>query len=306
MRKWIALAMLLGCHGELESADLDGGSGIETGSGGGDDGSAGDGDPGSGSGAGGSEGDGSSGDDGGDDGTDESTGDTDGGSDGGIGGGPPEVSLTSNNDQITEGGSVTFTAYVDDPDDDVDRGWLRSPDESFTYAEFVFVGDRYEARITWNDIDGESSIEFDGDAKRSFVAIFEDDALNVGRSNTVVVTLHCGGWAACGGVCTSGTDNENCGGCGNTCEVGDWGDGACEAGECGLKFDGPWFMVSPAYSCFDRCTYLGQTCVANACGGSTYLWREGFSGPEEAHSAACGDVIPESMWDNAQATCCCE
>lgn len=219
---------------------------------------------------------------------------------------PPVVVLTSNVQLLTEGDRVEFVAEVMDPNDDVREGWLLSADGTVGYAEMDYIGGgEYRTVLSFEEIGMEEEFDFLTFEMLRFRARFTDDAGNMGMSNDVEVEFTCGGYQACEGSCAGASDNNNCGTCGTTCELGDYGDGACELGACGLKFELMWFYTSNQAgidNCNERCGFLGKSCRENKCGGKTWLEAHEPNQNVVAHSGGCGDTL---VPDRA-AVCCCE
>lgn len=151
------------------------------------------------------------------------------------GGGPVVTELLTTVDQLTEGGSIIFTAIVNDPDglDTILGGKLLSDDESAFYGPFMLSGGgTYQIALTWDLIHQTAPIDFIGSSEiRVFRADFQDTDGNHGAA-TLELILSCTKGAACDGVCTRIDDNDNCGQCGNMCDAGTGGLG-CVQGECG-------------------------------------------------------------------------
>lgn len=115
------------------------------------------------------------------------------------------------------------------------------------------------------------------------------------------------------------TDNDNCGFCGNECELSlaqtAYEAGGCEGGVCGLRW-GPCQPGGDQADCNEACAQLGQQCVAGACGGFTGLVFNLSGGdfssctdvePYAVLSGTCDEPIPWILNDlPPRVRCCCE
>lgn len=155
---------------------------------------------------------------------------------------PTILSVSSNLTRMTDEDVLNIVAIVTDPDgiEDLIGGELIAEDGA-SYGAFATSAQEgaYEITLTWNDLDTVDTIEFDGEATRRFGVRFYDVA---GHSvdREYVVDLYCDEGAACGGVCTDLTvDEENCGSCGRAC-AGDLGDSfgdTCQQSSCAVMSD---------------------------------------------------------------------
>ena len=120
----------------------------------------------------------------------------------------------------------------------------------------------------------------------------------------------------CGGADLM-TDNDNCGGCGNACNV--WYEGTdVEAGTCVDGECGPYWTQCNDYSdssCAEVCAGYSRTCVAEGCSGLTAaLYYVGLEGACQTESPAltmtgsCDEPIPyeSTIEGTVHAMCCCE
>jgi hypothetical protein len=221
-------------------------------------------------------------------------------------GGPAIASLTVNRASITEGGAVTFTAAVTDPDgvDDIIGGALTIGDAAAPAAAFVeqFPG-TYTVEITWDQIAAVDEIEFTADETRRFRAEFLDNDVRRGsRDATLLLTCH--GMAACDSRCVDlQQDVAHCGTCGTTCRVA--GDtGGCSAGECEPALT-ECLATTQFASCDAACAAIGETC--GVCGGVSALYYITLADCGAHRVAAAGASCSEAIRTDAgnQARCCC-
>jgi hypothetical protein len=188
----------------------------------------------------------------------------------------PEVLLfAANAADLTEGGSVTFTAVVRDGQgvDDVIGGTLGSPGGR-TYAAFSTTAEEgaYQLTLGWSTISDTEEIAFDTPESRTFVARFYDQAGHEVSAETSV-RLYCedARHVACGGHCTDLRDDvDNCGSCGRRCD--ELLDGAsCQGTECvgqtpcALSED-----LTSTTTCDDVCGDLGGICEWSGTGIAIY------------------------------------
>jgi hypothetical protein len=146
---------------------------------------------------------------------------------------------------------------------DIVGGTLQSP-EGAAYAAFQTDASEgtYSATVTWAALNTVLEIEFTGEATRSFIATFYDQA-GATVSQTVDVTLFCDTGAACDGVCWDVTEDVmNCGACGNVCPKMEPEDGAawdtrCTLGRCLVKTE---CFRSRNVSCDLACANEGYVC----------------------------------------------
>lgn len=131
--------------------------------------------------------------------------------------GPVILSFGTNVTQLTFGETIRFVAVLTHPAglDHLVGGHLSATSQNVQYGAFqATTQGSYQLDLTWAQINQAVPITFTAEEQRTFVAQFFDLA---GHSTTqsVVIRLHCGGKAACDGVCTDlSTDNNNCGVCG--------------------------------------------------------------------------------------------
>ncbi len=183
--------------------------------------------------------------------------DTDRPSDGGD---PPIIlSFDAEEADLTAGGSVTFVAVVEDPQgaEDVALGALVTAGGE-TFGTFEPDGEsRWTIEVSWEALQELGPIDFAEEDQRAFVAHFVDRSANIDEE-TASLRLHCGGIAACSGVCTDIlNDAENCGTCGNVCDT-------CTTGQC-LAYE----CVAGATTCDEACANVGLACGGDACSGGT-------------------------------------
>jgi len=195
---------------------------------------------------------------------------------------PSILSFTANVSSITEGGSVTFSAVVTDPDGiaDLAGGTLKDTDSGSTYGAFSQVsGGSFTHAVTWQAMQAVNSISFTTSMTRSFTAEFFDSTGKRGGSSTAM-RLTCPAGTnetarAVGGRCTTecvtGTgrcasacipmqsDPNNCGSCGRRCTAPDGGTTSCSGGQCSTQ------CPSGTTPCNGRC--VNTQTDANACGG---------------------------------------
>ena len=147
----------------------------------------------------------------------------------GCGGSEPQIlSFTASATVLSEGGTVTFSVIVSDPDGAEDlAGALLLAGGGGSYGTMSGEpGSGYSLDVTWAQINAVRSIDFTSGQSRVFVAEVFDAAGNRSRAQ-VEVALGCGGSGSCAGVCTTLGTEENCGGCGHVCELG-----VCQSGAC--------------------------------------------------------------------------
>ncbi|MES2640129.1 MAG: hypothetical protein V4850_11620 [Myxococcota bacterium] len=179
---------------------------------------------------------------------------------------PVIVSFFPDISAVTEGDAVTFVVELTDPQgaSDIAIGILQAPGGA-QYGNFATTGgSTFTLSLTWEDLNEMNAIDFELEEERVFVAHFVDRSANVVEANTAL-RLHCGGLAACTGVCTdTATDEENCGTCGATCDQ-------CESGQCyGYECVEPSASID---TCDELCASVGRTCGGDVCGGgSTTGW----------------------------------
>jgi hypothetical protein len=207
--------------------------------------------------------------------------DNDSGDDDTQGANAPEVtSLTTNSPSITEGDSVTFFAVVTDPQGykDIGGGMLQTPNGT-QYAFFDSAGPgSYQVTLSWSEIHNVETIHFENPAgeARTFVASFFDQGGDTGEES-VQVQLQCQGDGACTGICTPLDTNNDCGSCGNVCQIG-----VCLEGGCvGLFCEENMGVLT---SCGNYCTYYGLACPT---------WLEPHIGAYTTDiNASCGSFNP--------------
>lgn len=148
--------------------------------------------------------------------------------------GPTFLSFGTNVTSVTEGGSVTFTAVLSDPDGSADLvgGALLDEAGVARYGAFMASGGTgaYTLTITWAQMHAVASIDFVTEQDRRFLVEFFDIAGNR-VTRTVPIRLQCNGrgGSACAGRCTDLTTSSNCGRCGRACFLPT---NQCVAGEC--------------------------------------------------------------------------
>ncbi len=138
-------------------------------------------------------------------------------------GAPPRIlTFNANVRTLTEGGEVILSAVVTDPDGigDLIGGVLEDPGGA-SYGAFATAGEEgaYGLTLSWAALHAVRPIEFDGEATRSLVAAFFDQAGN--RTTQVLeLTLHCrdAGGSACDGACVSLDSAAHCGACRAVCD----------------------------------------------------------------------------------------
>jgi hypothetical protein len=171
---------------------------------------------------------------------------------------PVILSFGTNTSSVTEGGSVTFTAVVTDPDgiDDLIGGTLKSADGVTAYGAFATSAQEgaYALTLTWQTVDQARGIQFIGEEERTFVAEFYDVAGHTAAAQ-IAVRLFCDTGAACEGTCVDvTTDSAHCGGCGNPCPAR----GGCSSGSC-YEWSGCSELNT---TCNDVCAAEGRTCAS--------------------------------------------
>jgi hypothetical protein len=169
---------------------------------------------------------------------------------------PVISSFTSDVAGLTEGGSVTFTVAVTDPQGvaDVIGGTLLGGDGE-TYGTFSTTGGGlFTLTQTWAQLEAAKDITFTDEEQRLFTARFSDAAGHLVLAQTTV-RLQCGGDGACSGVCTDlMADRDNCGTCGHQCTDDSFD--TCEEGVCPVMSD-----------CVED--FAGETCTT-ICTGQGY------------------------------------
>lgn len=228
-------------------------------------------------------------------------------------GGPTIISLGTSAPSISEGESVTFTATVTHPDgpEAIAGGSLTTPDGSATYGPFVLAGgSTYSIEITWDQIHRIEPIEFTSDQIRSFRTEFFDTTARRGMYS-VDLTLSCGDFAACDGVCVDLINNdENCGECRLECvrrgAASEFG--GCETGEC-LPTWSDCYVYSAFENCEDVCSEEGKVCAEDGCRGYTIYAFGGITDTRcieynltGNRSMSCDSRIP---FDGGYIRCCC-
>lgn len=163
---------------------------------------------------------------------------------------------------LSRGQSVTFTAVLTDPDgiDDLIGGSLLS-DEGQHYGAFTSSAQEgaYSLTVSWAQMNRVKPITFTGSTStRGFVAQFYDVAGHQ-AARTASIDLSCPEGGACDGTCISlGTDEDNCGSCGNRCISPDDEGGRCDSGAC-------VFLHQPNFAsetCDETCAAHGLDCAA--------------------------------------------
>ena len=127
--------------------------------------------------------------------------------------GPPEVwDLGTSVLRLTEGESVTFTAFVQDPDgpDDIEGVSLESPD-GLDHGVLAPDGSgRFTLTLTWAELHAIDPIDFEGELVRTFVARAVDrDGHEASASTNLTLACLAITPAACDGVCID-LDVESC------------------------------------------------------------------------------------------------
>lgn len=182
--------------------------------------------------------------------------------------GPEIATFIADTDRLSDGGTVTFTALVTDPQGagDVAGGTLTDAEGGDTYGVFENDGENWTITLSWEDIGGVRALNFDSEDKRTFEAIFVDNSGGESAPATVAVTFHCDGEPSCGGACIDFTaDPANCGGCGAQCE-------AYEAYNSSVKVEsGPTCSAGQCVVAADCSNDLQRTC-------KTFCTKEGYSG----------------------------
>jgi hypothetical protein len=185
---------------------------------------------------------------------------------------PHILSFTTSVSSITEGGFVTFTAELADPDglDDIVSANLTTPDLAGSYGALTDNGmGVFTLGLSWDDIHAVVPLEFSSNVMRPFL-LTVTDSTDQAASDTAELQLTCSGLDACDGICTdTQIEDEHCGACNNVCPVGG-GAGGCNAGACEPTFHD---CVEPAdaTTCADYCVAQGETCVEDGCGTATYV-----------------------------------
>jgi hypothetical protein len=187
--------------------------------------------------------------------------------------GPQFLQYSTNITSMGPEDTLIFTVVVTHPDgiQNVVGGSLVDPGSGASYGAFTTLSTTgsYQLSLSWEALNEVAAIDFSTSAQRSFQARFFDQAGHV-SSESLSITLTCGGTPACAGSCgaarcgdgTCTTNNgspdtngngicnntcENltttsaCGSCGNVCSTGSCGDVngtvqcACTSGfQCGF------------------------------------------------------------------------
>jgi hypothetical protein len=185
---------------------------------------------------------------------------------------PLILSFTTNVMSIGDGGFVSFSAELSDPDGlrDIVSATLSTPDLAGTYGELVDNGSGvFTLGLSWDEIHVVSPLNFVKNEDRAFV-LTVTDTMDQAVAETLDLGLSCGAFDACDGLCVDITSvDEHCGACGDACPVVD-GIGGCTAGACEPSL---WGCLEPGdvTSCEDYCVAQGETCVEDGCGTATYI-----------------------------------
>lgn len=220
--------------------------------------------------------------------------------------GPKFLSFATNVASLTEGGTVTFTAILTDPQgiDDLIGGSLKSQGQA-TYGAFITSGQEgaYEMTLSWDAIGQLQPIEFasGSDEERAFVAEFFDEAGHVATS-TRILTLTCDGLASCDGVCTdTQNDPSNCGACAYSCPA----DFGCFLGRCAALDVCTDLPPNGAITCDGICASKGKACEEECPGGGAGFLGSTCEG-EESLGVSCDydlNAIELDALDSVR--CCC-
>jgi hypothetical protein len=229
---------------------------------------------------------------------------------------PVIASLTTDVTMLTEGGSVTFTALVTDPDGvaDVIGGTLTDSAGAVTYGSFMQQSaGTFTFTMAWQRIHQVVPIEFAGQQVRTFRARFLDQAAHTGEA-TVNVTLTCpsANPNACAGTCVDISSNQNhCGECGKACVVGS-GAGGCVSGRCQAAW-GRCFGQSDGFAnCAAFCSSVSLTCKVAGCQGWTSAQYGGLTEcnatgtPNTTSPGPCSNAFDWSNPNRAYQCCCGE
>jgi hypothetical protein len=185
--------------------------------------------------------------------------------------GPEILEFSVSPERLTEGGQMTITVAITDPQGFDDIGGGRILDESGeSYGIFGGAGGTYSATETWDQINNVSPISFESAQQTVFVAEFFDSADNR-TTRPFYMELHCNGFPACDGTCEETRCTEACAN----------GGVPCEAGSC---------MSLENLSSDQNCGACG-----NVCGGGMIcdgLQCACAGGPDEAQ---CGDECVDLM-----------
>ncbi|MDP2316124.1 MAG: hypothetical protein Q8P41_24720 [Pseudomonadota bacterium] len=213
---------------------------------------------------------------------------------------PTILSFTSEG-EITQGGTVTFVALLEDPQgtDDVALGALVTTGGE-TVGVFADGGSgRWTISLGWADLQTMGAIDFASEEQRTFVAHFVDRSAHI-VEQSATLRLHCNGTAACSGVCTDTlNDADNCGTCGNTCDL-------CSTGQC---FSYECIEQSASVdNCDQACASIGRTCGGDVCsGGSTtgYMIGDGTCDSFTVYRLVdeCSTTFTDGY--DLHAKCCC-
>ncbi|HLT40728.1 MAG TPA: hypothetical protein VK034_30840 [Enhygromyxa sp.] len=116
---------------------------------------------------------------------------------------------------------------------------------------------------------------------------------------------------ACNGACVDlMSDSDNCGECGNACEImGDLGE--CKYGGCGNILSACQDAnTEPLLPCTEVCQNQGLTCEQQECGGLTLYWYstleacEGVVDDAGGSNLAC--IVPNYPTNNYYRCCCAQ
>ncbi|MEM9074553.1 MAG: hypothetical protein AAGE52_39020 [Myxococcota bacterium] len=176
--------------------------------------------------------------------------------------------------RITEGETVRFTALVTHADGpDAILGGSLIDAGGTTLASFRNAGPgSFETEVSWEEIHGAESIEFDEPIDRSFRVRFFDMAGGMAE-RSVSLEFHCDDNAACDGQCIDlQSDPDNCGMCRRSCAIGETVTG-CAQGSCVALAS-----TRRRESCATTCARRGYGC-ANLCQFTTNCSR-GCNGPD--------------------------
>lgn len=157
---------------------------------------------------------------------------------------PQIIELTASPTRITETTRTTLSAVVTDPQGSDDVVAVRLLEQSSSAALGNFAADgggAYSISVSWNDLQNNIDIRFDG----SMSVILTAEAIDSGgerSTRSLSLRLECSeAMSACGGTCGQTScagacvdegdlagDNDNCGACGNACSGRD----ICSGDEC--------------------------------------------------------------------------
>ena len=182
--------------------------------------------------------------------------------------GPKLLSFDASVSRLTEGGQVTFTALVTDPQGigDLIGGKLDGAGDT-TYGAFATSADEgaYQLTLTWPQLHQIAAIDFafGQEDVRMFTAVFFDQAGH-SASGSLSVALHCDGAAACDAVCVdTQNDPTNCGNCGTQCGDASGTNFACGTGRCAAWsacITGADVPISDP-TCEGYCNFQGKGCA---------------------------------------------